>query len=107
MSGILRPEVQCDCENGARRKAEPCPGHDTAEEAAEHFRQYRLDNVRFRTLNNPNALHKCRVDDCGEFTAGVMEIEGDGYFMQIVCEKHQTRETAEQLIGVVTSLMHS
>lgn len=83
---------------GVVDKADPCPGHDTAEEAAEHYRQWKLDHVRFRVLNNPNALHKCRVEGCGEFTAGIMEIEGDGYFMESVCEPHQTRETAETLI---------
>lgn len=108
-SGIIRPDVDCQhCGNrGLVDVQNPCPGHDTAEEAAEHYRQHRIDNVRFRTLDNPNALHKCRVNDCGAFTAGVMEIEGDGYFMETVCERHQTRETAEALIGRVTSVMHS
>lgn len=87
--------------------AEPCAGHDTPEEAAEHYRQWKLDRVRFRVLNNPNALHKCRVEGCGEFTAGVMEIDGDGYFMEIVCEPHQTRETAEMLISTPGEEWHS
>lgn len=104
MDGKGDPCARCSGK-GFIDKADPCPGHDTKEEAEEHYRQYRLDHVRFLVLDNPNALHKCRV--CGAFTAGVMEIEGDGYFMETVCEEHQTRETAEELIGVISSSMHS
>lgn len=107
LSGILRPDVQCDCGNGARRKAEPCPGHDTEQGAIEHQHEYLIAHARFRTMDNPNALYKCQAAGCGTFTAGVLEIEGDGYFMKTVCPEHQTPEIARQLIPPISSSMHS
>lgn len=110
-SGIVRPDVTCEhCGScGLVDVANPCPGHDTKEEAEEHFREYQIANAEFHAIDNAKAsgLYRCKVQGCEIFTASYMTIKGDSYRHDIVCPAHHTRATAEQLIGRTSMYMYS
>lgn len=70
--------------------ANDCPGHATAEEAEEHYRQFELDNVHFN--ENPTEQRRCQV--CGEWTQGVGYTHWKVFYL---CLNHQTRDVVDQL----------
>lgn len=106
---MILTEYECDTcgGKGLIEKADPCPGHDTAEEAAEHYRQYRIDRARFVEIIDADAqmLHRCRM--CDKHTASYLTIEGDGFFHESVCPDHHDRHTAEFLIQLSMGSVHS
>ncbi len=114
-----------DCEvcHGKRRvdRENPCPGHDTAEGACEHYKEYLLADARYQ-LETPearaksNQLHRCEAvlegnprdlyDDkkrhtvkrCGEFTCGYAS--HGSYSHTILCPVHCNREFFAPLVTV-------
>jgi len=81
--------------------ADCCPGHATAEQAAEHYRQYLLDNLRFQDdLQDPGTLHKCEAPDCPNFTSGSGHPVGT-HAPRSLCASHRNRETFEKILGPV------
>lgn len=80
--------------------AEGCNGHDTAEEAREHYRQYLLDQrLRFfEGPDDPSTLRKCQVEGCTAYTAGRGQL-GE-WLMWNLCATHRTREVVEVLYPV-------
>lgn len=107
-SGILRPDVNCQrCGNRGLIDVEnPCPGHDTAEEAAEHYRQYRIDKAVFVEIIDADArmLHRCKM--CDKHTASYMQIPGEIH-TEFVCPDHHNREALNFLIELTMGTMHS
>lgn len=91
---------------GLRDVAEPCPGHDTAEEAAEHYRQYRIDRAEFVSVKDSDAimLHRCKM--CDKHTASYMCIPGEIH-QEFVCDDHHDRDALNFLIGLNMSIIHS
>lgn len=73
-----------------------CLGHDTPEEAQEHYKQYLLDTrQKFYNPSDGHAMYKC--EECGTFTMGHVDISNHAIML---CEKHQTREIVEKLFKV-------
>lgn len=78
--------------------AKNCPGHKTAEEAREHYRQYLLDNLQFTEGPDslPEALYRCAAPDCEEYTTGRATVRGRYLLSWFLCDEHRNRETVEQ-----------
>lgn len=74
-----------------------CKGHDTPQEAVEHFKDYLVDMASFHK-EDPNArsLHRCKV--CNTFTFGYASTHLVDVFS--LCEKHQTREDLRSILAV-------
>ena len=87
--------------------AENCPGHDTAEEAREHYRQYRLDKelLFHDDHENPRTLHKCEHAGCEEYTSGSATM--GPYLFWYLCSEHRTRDAVEILFPEAGSSIHS
>lgn len=90
--------LSCDnCKNKGVIDVEvPCPGHDTEEEACEHYRQYELDRARYNVVD-ANAKEKCVV--CGEWTQTMATV--DCYRTYRLCESHCNRDALEKLYPAV------
>lgn len=86
--------------------AEGCQGHDTAEEACEHYRQYLLDRLRFLDdVENAPSLHRCDAPGCGAYTSGGVDVRGSLRFT--LCAAHRNRETVALLYRKVGQIMSS
>lgn len=86
---------------GVVELGEPCPGHDTPEEAAEHYRQYLLDK-RLRFVDDrpeANVQTRCVAAGCGAWTSGGVWIAGWVNFA--LCADHRTREAVSALYATV------
>jgi len=80
-------------------------GHATAEEAAECYRQYQLDNhLRFDAGEGARVLRVCEHPDCEEFTGGTASVQ---YKVLNLCDAHRTREVVEQLYEAATQITSS
>lgn len=65
-----------------------CPGHATAEDAREHFRQWQINTARFSPgPADPECLHRCHVPGCGQYTAGYAQVRHGGPFW--LCDAHR------------------
>ena len=89
------------CQNDGRIWAEGycaqgCPGHETAEEAAEHYRQYMLDTADY-SRSTPNQQQKCRK--CGAWTQGYATSGPGGMTITFLCDEHRNRETLAELLS--------
>lgn len=111
--GLAPSAEQAACETcdgrGLVEKADPCPGHDTAEEACEHAREHALDNARFDHGVYQAALHECEVPDCRVFSNAYAEPGHPvGPRNITLCPDHMNREGLERVIprgsvGQITS----
>lgn len=87
-----------DCEvcHGTRviRKENPCPGHDTAEEAIEHNRQYEIDHAR--EFETEDEQRKCKV--CGTWTTKGLVSSGGRIcgLHEYLCDEHRNRDGLDQ-----------
>lgn len=80
-----------------------CPGHDSPEEACEHYKQYLLDNARLRPetadmLRQAKTAHRCQAPGCRKMTVGHASWGGHGYAS--LCDKHCTRAVLSDLVTV-------
>jgi hypothetical protein len=92
--GVVAPTGYC---------ADGCPGHDSREGAAEHYRQYKLDHLtRYGVKGGGNSMHKCRV--CGEFTQGLAVCNETPYDL---CEEHNNREGLSMVLPASASIWTS
>ena len=84
--------------------AHDCPGHDTADAAAEHQRQYDLTELRLD--QEYGSWSECEV--CGKLTKMGAEIPYRGWSLML-CDEHRTREIAEPKYVLTggTQLIHS
>jgi hypothetical protein len=80
--------------------AEGCPGHGSAEEACEHYRQYLLSE-RLRFDGGPEdtrTMYRCEAPGCDAFTAGSATVGGSRHWH--LCEDHRTRDVVAGLLHV-------
>lgn len=88
--------------------ANDCPGHGTAEEARDHYRQYMLDKrLRFYPEpEDPIAKYRCEaVGGCGNYTAAHAEL--GAWHHWFLCDEHRTRAEVEKLYPEAGDSMHS
>lgn len=87
--------------------AEDCPGHDTPEEAAAHFHEWKLDNAIFEAgADNPTSLHRCRYPGCEEYTAGVARDQHLTWHHPL-CDQHRNRDGLAAITEPSTWMMSS
>lgn len=77
--------------------ADDCEGHDTEEEACEHYRQYLL-NERVRTGTVLGSKHQCSYEGCEEWTQNMAHIGEASYS---ICQFHNNREDIEKIFPKV------
>lgn len=77
-------------------------GHDTAEQAAECYKQYVLDHDLRLDGKDADAQRKCEV--CQAWTSGFAMLD---YEMWFLCDKHRTRESVEKLYKASSWMMRS
>lgn len=82
--------------------AEKCPGHDTPEGAAEHYRQWLLDHKLRLDGARPNGHYGCAV--CGVLTDQVAKVDHRSFHL---CDDHRNREHVEALFEAPTGLIMS
>jgi hypothetical protein len=71
-----------------------CPGHDTAEEAENHYKQYVLDRLLFFSMQEwPK--YKCK--ECNN--EAKFSVSADGAFYQL-CEIHANKETVSKFLVI-------
>lgn len=101
-SVILPSEPKCGtCGNKGRiKKADPCPGHRTKEEAAEHYRQYTIDHRQEETLGS---WSDCKV--CGAPTKKAFIIGHADFYP--LCDKHFDLETLKKLVEPIEQIISS
>lgn len=80
--------------------AEDCSGHDTPEEAAEHYRQYLISEAEY-TIKFGNPV-KCRV--CGEPTKKGMQVGQSTYSL---CRRHRNPHVLETVVSSPEGLISS
>jgi hypothetical protein len=104
----LGRDFECDtCEGkGIVTKADPCPGHETAEDAAEHFRQYRIARAEFVSVKDADASMLMRCTMCEKHTASYMHIPGEIH-LESVCDDHHGRDALAHLIPLTMGFAHS
>jgi hypothetical protein len=90
--------------------AQDCPGHDTPDEAREHYKQYLLD-IALRLDANadsvPGAVEppkfKCEAEGCEALTSKAAKVGYGIPRMFNLCPEHMNRETVETLFEVGSS----
>lgn len=86
--------------------SEGCSGHDTPEEACEHYRRYLLSNLRIQGPKTERwPKEKCAVEGCETEATHLLSVDCWKYWE--VCEAHATKETAETLVPKVGESWHS
>lgn len=75
----------------------PCPGHDTAEEAQQHYKEYLIEGCVFRPKFNEWPKYKCHLEQCNSESKHSVYIFGTTYDL---CEQHANRETLHEIISV-------
>jgi hypothetical protein len=88
-----RSDIECNfcCNKGLVNKSSPCLGHDTAEEACEHQRQYEIDKVRYST--DKHTQRKCQI--CESWTQNLAWLDYNVYYL---CENHCNRDSLEKIV---------
>ncbi len=83
--------------------ANACSGHDTAEEAREHYRQYLInERVDYRP-DHMKRPERCKI--CAEWTHSYAHIEAwDSYPL---CKEHLTKESVLRLLGEMRDFVAS
>ena len=72
---------------GYVRKPDPCPGHDTADEARVHYRQYLLaERTSFDVECAPDEQHQCVI--CATWTQRGASVAGS--LRWYLCDDHRT-----------------
>lgn len=74
-----------------------CPGHDTPEEAREHYRQYTLDTAFEIEVSWPG--NACRV--CGALTTKGCSVDHSLY---LLCDEHRTREHLDSVVHATDAI---
>jgi hypothetical protein len=68
--------------------ADGCPGHDTPDEAREHFRAYLLDSTDYDTRHRWGSPRRCEV--CGKFTTRFVQTAWE--HVHTLCPAHANRD---------------
>lgn len=91
--------ANCERCNGAGtvEKENPCPGHDTREAAAAHFKDYLLDSARYDVPFNH--VQNCEI--CNSWTKWGATMAPLVQRTLVLCNAHRRREKLSELIGDV------
>ena len=82
------------CANG-------CSGHDTAEEAREHFKQYLVnEKVDFRP-DQMKRPERCKI--CSDWTRSYARVEAWDFYP--LCKDHLTKESVARLLGELSDFV--
>lgn len=84
--------------------ADGCPGHDTADEDREHYRQYLLDHTNYETRHKWADPHRCAV--CGKFTTRFVQIP-DGITTYTLYPAHANRAGLDQAMPTIGDVISS
>lgn len=95
--------IDCGRCGGKRlvRKANPCSGHATVEEACEHQKEYELDHARFDAVLD-NEQRKCVV--CQAWTQRMAQVGHGLMHSYALCDLHCNRESLARLYSVGESV---
>lgn len=80
--------------------AESCPGHHSAEEARNHYKQGLLESAYFQAdlgEDAPRNIEMCEFDGCMKLTSGYGEV---GYRHYALCEDHRNSTALGTLFDV-------
>jgi len=102
------PNVVCiDCgSSGKRGKYEPCPGHDTPEEAAQHNWEWEIDHFRLNAGKWVDPT-RCQGPKCGRFATAFAKVPGDVAGGYTLCPRHMNTETLRLIHPVSGGSIHS
>ncbi len=84
-------------------KLNPCPGHDTPEEAIEHYRLYNVS--RAKTGFNEDEQHKCAI--CEDWTQTYMYFVDFFKLPVYLCQNHLTHEYLNQATSLKREIKFS
>lgn len=85
--------------------ADGCPGHQTSDEAREHFRVYVLDHELDLDGHWAGVWHRCQAGGCDVLTDGFVRVRGWPKFD--LCDEHRTREVVESLMPMMHDSIES
>ncbi len=81
------------------KKANPCPGHKTQEEACEHYKEYLLDQATYHGPKKQEwPKNKCELDGCNN-EATHMATCGGSHCWEF-CASHCNRESVAKVLSV-------
>jgi hypothetical protein len=73
--------------------ANNCEGHNTKDEACEHYRQYSLDNAVYGVATG-DIQRKCKI--CGDWTNLMVRV--GSYSLYDLCKLHQDRDSLDKVV---------
>lgn len=80
--------------------AQECEGHDTDEEACNHFKEYLLDNITYKEdSEDPHHLRRCKHVGCKNMTDGYAA-NHMYYKLFTLCKEHRNKESIAPLLSV-------
>jgi hypothetical protein len=83
-------------------------GHASAEEAAQCYRLYLLDNeLRFDDGGDSRVLRVCQYPGCEEFTGGSATVGCGPCAVYSLCAEHRTREAVEEMFQAPDNIISS
>ncbi len=78
---------------------DPCSGHDTAEQAENHYKQYILESA---LINGPKSEEwpkfKCDVKDCNQEGVYLANLNNGNYYQ--LCHDHANKDSLAVLVEV-------
>ena len=77
-----------------------CPGHDTAEGAQEHYKEYLLDTAYYEQ-GIAHQQFECEV--CGAWTSKCAQVGPGAMETHMLCDEHRNREHLTPLVSVGSS----
>lgn len=93
---------------GIIKKATPCPGHATPEEACEHYKEYLLDGMKILGPKKEEwPKDKCDVEGCNKEATHLAMFPGHMLMDHQVCAEHATREVISKLVGGIGEIWSS
>jgi hypothetical protein len=99
--GSMAPDCEECGGKGFIKLEAPCSGHDTPEQAEEHYRQWLLDKLRFDGRCTPNQQFRCEFPGCETWTQRIIDVEGEGYTHWLLCDEHANRESVDAILPKV------
>lgn len=80
--------------------ANDCPGHETAEQAQDHFKEYVLDDMIYKDdSEEPRQLNRCQFAGCKTLTDGRAS-NHQYYKYYTLCKEHRNRESVATLMHI-------
>ncbi len=104
---FMSASIKCEtCDNkGSVKREEPCPGHATAEEACEHYKEYLVSKAQYeddKGEHEERTLSRCEFkkgtdEQCRSLTSGAAYVESRHYCL---CAEHRNPESLAEVVQV-------